>query len=114
MRLRPQSLTARVLLVSTVWAVAALVVIGVVISALYRQGSERGFQDLLRAQLYNVINSIVVNDKSVLAGSPQLGDLRFSQPQTGWYWIVEPHRGIQYAAADVDLARLGQAADCQP
>ena len=90
MRLRPQSLTARVLLVSTVWAVAALVVIGVVISALYRQGSERGFQDLLRAQLYNVINSIVVNDKSELAGSPQLGDLRFSQPQTGWYWIVEP------------------------
>ena len=64
--------------------------IGVVISTLYRQGSERGFQDLLRAQLYNVINSIVVNDKSVLAGSPQLGDLRFSQPQTGWYWIVEP------------------------
>lgn len=49
--LRPQSLTARVLLVSTIWAVAALVVIGVVISALYRQGSERGFQDLLRAQL---------------------------------------------------------------
>jgi signal transduction histidine kinase len=88
--LKPQSLTARVLLVSTIWAVAALVVIGVVISTLYRQGSERGFQDLLRAQLYNVINSVVVNDKSVLAGSPQLGDLRFSQPQTGWYWIVEP------------------------
>jgi signal transduction histidine kinase len=88
--LRLQSLTARVLLVSTIWAAAALVVIGVVISTLYRQGSERGFQDLLRAQLYNVINSVVVNDKGVLAGSPQLGDLRFSQPQTGWYWIVEP------------------------
>ncbi|MDK1488943.1 HAMP domain-containing sensor histidine kinase [Sinorhizobium sp. 7-81] len=85
-----RSLTARVLAVSTVWAVVALVVIGVVISALYRQGSERGFQDLLRAQLYNVINSISVNEKAVLAGSPQLGDLRFSQPQTGWYWIVEP------------------------
>ncbi|MFP5075720.1 ATP-binding protein [Rhizobium sp. YIM 134829] len=88
--MRLQSLTARVLLVSTIWAVAALVVIGVVISTLYRQGSERGFQDLLRAQLYNVINSTSVNDKQVLAGSPQLGDLRFSQPQTGWYWIVEP------------------------
>ncbi len=90
MSVRPQSLTARVLLVSTIWAVLALVVIGVVISTLYRQGSERGFQDLLRAQLYNVINSISVNDTTVLAGSPQLGDLRFSQPQTGWYWIVEP------------------------
>ncbi|OJF97390.1 sensor histidine kinase [Pararhizobium antarcticum] len=88
--MQPQSLTARVLLVSTIWAVLALVVIGVVISALYRQGSERGFQDLLRAQLYNVINSISVNDTTALAGSPQLGDLRFSQPQTGWYWIVEP------------------------
>ena len=54
MRIGPQSLTTRVLLVSTIWAVAALVVIGFVISALYRQGSERGFQDLLRAQLYNV------------------------------------------------------------
>jgi len=78
------------LAVSTVWAVVALVVIGVVISALYRQGSERGFKDLLRAQLFNVVNSISVNEKTVLAGSPQLGDLRFSQPQTGWYWIVDP------------------------
>ncbi|OLP61864.1 histidine kinase [Xaviernesmea oryzae] len=90
MILRPQSLTARVLLVSTIWAVSSLVVIGIVISALYRQGSERGFQDLLRAQLYNVVNSIVVNENEQLAGSPSLGDLRFSQPQTGWYWIVEP------------------------
>ncbi|MBD9648671.1 HAMP domain-containing histidine kinase [Ensifer sp. PDNC004] len=85
-----RSLTARVLVVSTVWAVVALVVIGVVISELYRQGSERGFKDLLRAQLFNVVNSISVNERTVLSGSPQLGDLRFSQPQTGWYWIVDP------------------------
>ncbi|MDO9417989.1 ATP-binding protein [Pararhizobium sp.] len=85
-----RSLTARVLLLATIWAVVALIVIALVISELYRQGSERGFQDLLRAQLYNVINSISVNDQGKLAGSPQLGDLSFSQPQTGWYWIVEP------------------------
>ncbi|WP_377287817.1 ATP-binding protein [Rhizobium sp. SG2393] len=85
-----RSLTVRVLLVSTIWAALALVVTGVTISTLYRRGSERGFQDLLRAQLYNVINSVTVNDKAALSGSPQLGDLRFSQPQTGWYWIVEP------------------------
>lgn len=84
-----RSLTARVLSVSTVWAVVALVVIGVVISALYRQGPSAAC-GLLRAQLYNVINSISVDEKAALSGSPQLGDLRFSQPQTGWYWIVEP------------------------
>ncbi|MGE6782196.1 ATP-binding protein [Ensifer adhaerens] len=85
-----RSLTSRVLVVSTVWAVVSLVVIGVVISELYRQGSERGFKDLLRAQLFNVVNSISVNERTVLSGSPQLGDLRFSQPQTGWYWVVDP------------------------
>ncbi len=85
-----RSLTIRVLLVSTIWAGLALVVTGVTISTLYRRGSERGFQDLLRAQLYNVINSVTVSDKATLSGSPQLGDLRFSQPQSGWYWIVEP------------------------
>lgn len=85
-----RSLTARVLLLATVWAVVALIVIAVVISELYRQGSERAFKELLRAQLYNVINSISVNDDAKLTGSPQLGDLSFSQPQTGWYWIVEP------------------------
>lgn len=90
MRLRLRSLTARVLLLATLWSAVALVVIAVVISTLYRQGAERGFQELLRAQLYNVINSVSVGQDGKLAGRPELGDLRFSQPQTGWYWMVEP------------------------
>ena len=86
----PRSLTARVLLLATLWSALALVVISIVISQLYRQSAERAFTDLLRAQLYNVINSITIGDDNKLAGSPQLGDLRFSQPETGWYWIIEP------------------------
>ena len=35
-----------------------LVAIAVVISTLYRESADRGFQDLLRAQLYNVVNSL--------------------------------------------------------
>lgn len=85
-----RSVTARVLLLATMWSALALVVISIVISALYRQSAERAFTDLLRAQLYNVINSITIGDDNNLAGSPQLGDLRFSQPETGWYWIIEP------------------------
>ncbi len=75
-----RSLTARVLLLATLWSAVALVTIAVVISTLYRQGAERSFNNLLRAQLYNVINAISVDDKGELSGSPQLGDLRFSQP----------------------------------
>ena len=85
-----RSLTARVLVLATLWSAVALVAIAIVISALYGQGTQRGFQDLLRAQLYNVVNSVSVGDGGTLSGRPELGDLRFSQPMTGWYWIVEP------------------------
>ncbi len=88
--MRARSLTARVLVLTTLWSAAALVAIAVVISTLYRESAERGFQDLLRAQLYNVVNSVSVSEEGALAGTPELGDLRFSQPRTGWYWIIEP------------------------
>ncbi|TCR93155.1 signal transduction histidine kinase [Rhizobium sp. BK376] len=93
------------LLLTTLWSAVALVVIGLVISTLYRKSAERGFQDLLRAQLYNVINSVTIGDQGALAGSPQLGDLRFAQPKTGWYWMVEPLG--TYTAAPLVSPSLG-------
>ncbi|MDP2121750.1 MAG: HAMP domain-containing sensor histidine kinase [Hoeflea sp.] len=84
------SLTARVLLFASVWAVIALVAIAIVISQLYRAGSERAFSDLLRAHLNSVINAVSINAEGHLAGNPQLGDLVFDQPGSGWFWLVEP------------------------
>jgi signal transduction histidine kinase len=103
--LGPRSLTARVLLLATIWSALALVVIAIVISQLYRQSSERAFTDLLRAQLYNVINSITIGEDNKLSGNPQLGDLRFSQPETGWYWIIEPLG--TFAATPLSSSSLG-------
>jgi signal transduction histidine kinase len=105
--MKPRSLTARVLLLATIWSALGLVTIAVAISALYRQGVERGFNNLLRAQLYNVVNSVSIGDGDSLAGSPALGDLRFSQPETGWYWLVEPLGN--YATAPLASASLGVA-----
>lgn len=102
-----RSLTARVLLLATLWSALGLVTIAVAISALYRQGVERGFNNLLRAQLYNVVNSVSIGDGDSLTGSPALGDLRFSQPATGWYWLVEPLGN--YATAPLASASLGVA-----
>ena len=90
---RSRSLTFRVLFLASLWASVALVVIAVAISTLYRQSAEKSFRDLLRAQLYNVINTVSAGENTRLAGTPQLGDLRFFQPQSGWYWIVEPIGG---------------------
>jgi signal transduction histidine kinase len=88
-----RSLTFRVIAFSTVWAVLALIVIATVISTLYRQASERGFESLLSAHLFNLIGSVGVSDDGALTGSPDLGDLRFSEPNSGWYWSVEPVSG---------------------
>lgn len=93
-----RSLTARVLLLATLWFGLALVGISIAISKLYRESAERGFNDLLRAQLYNVINAISINDQNALAGTPQLGDLRYAQPGSGWYWVVEPLGGFETPA----------------
>jgi signal transduction histidine kinase len=88
--MRQGSLTARVLLFASIWAVIALVAIAIVISQLYRNGSERAFADLLRAQLNSVINAVSIDPAGRLAGNPQLGDLVFDQPGSGWIWLVEP------------------------
>jgi signal transduction histidine kinase len=86
----PRSLTFRVIAFSTIWAVVALIVIYTVIATLYRQASERGFESLLSAHLFNLIGSVGVSEPGVLTGGPDLGDLRFSEPKSGWYWSVEP------------------------
>jgi len=92
-RLAPRSLAVRVVAFSTVWAVVALVVIYTVIATLYRNASERGFESLLQAHLFNLIGSVGVDPDGTLSGGPDLGDLRFSQRNSGWYWAVEPVSG---------------------
>ncbi|MEQ1942284.1 ATP-binding protein [Mesorhizobium sp. VNQ89] len=89
----PRSLAFRVIAFSTGWAILALIVISTVISTLYRQASERGFDSLLSAHLFNLIGSVGVSPNGVLTGSPNLGDLSFSEPNSGWYYSVEPVSG---------------------
>jgi signal transduction histidine kinase len=85
-----RSLAFRVIAFSTGWAILALIVISTIISTLYREASERGFESLLSAHLFNLIGSVGVSEDGALTGSPNLGDLRFSEPGSGWYWAVQP------------------------
>ena len=92
-RLRLNTLTFRVVAFSTLWAVVALVVIATFISTLFRQSSERSFDSLLSAHLFNLVSSVGLSDDGRLQGAPNLGDLRFTVPRSGWYWAVEPVSG---------------------
>ena len=84
------SLTARVIALTSLWVVVALVVAGGLISTLYERTAMRGFEDLLTAQLYNLVNSVTASSDGRLSGNPDLGDLRYAQPLSGWYWEVVP------------------------
>lgn len=91
LRERLNSLTARILIYTTIWSAVGVVIIAVVISTLYEQGAEKSLHDLLRAQLFSAINSVSIDSSSHrLTGSPQMSELGFQQPASGWYWIVQP------------------------
>ena len=90
MNLGPRSVAFRVIAFSTVWAIITLVIIGTVISALYYRSSVRSFRTLLSAHMFNLIGSVSVSDDGTLTGNPDLGDLRFNEPNSGWYWSVTP------------------------
>ena len=88
--LLPRSLAARVITFSTIWAIVALVVIATVVSSLFREASERGFDSLLSANLFNLIATIGASPEGDLVGIPDLGDTRYTTLNSGWYWAVEP------------------------
>ncbi|MBP0614757.1 histidine kinase [Jiella sp. KSK16Y-1] len=63
------------------------------ISTLYERTARQGFENLLGAQLYNLVNAVSVSSDGVLQGNPDLGDLRYARPLSGWYWEVLPATG---------------------
>ena len=66
----PKSLAARVITFSTIWAIVALVLIATVVSTLFREASERGFDSLLSANLFNLVASVGAGEDGQLTGAP--------------------------------------------
>ncbi len=83
-------LSVRVVLVSTVLATALLVAVAVIIADLYRGAIERRFDALLSAHLFSLVAATDLTSDSRLVGRPQIGDPRYSQPDSGWAWDVVP------------------------
>lgn len=84
----PKSLSLRLLIVTSVWTVFALVLTGIVLSTVFRRGTEQNFENLLLAHAYNLMGAIDVKSDGNISGVPNLGDPRFLSPLSGWYWTV--------------------------
>jgi signal transduction histidine kinase len=92
-KMLPKSLALRAIALSTVWAALSLIVIASVITNLYREASEKSFSKLLSAHLSSLIAAISVDETGRLFGAPDLGEIKYSERQSGWYWSVEPVTG---------------------
>jgi signal transduction histidine kinase len=86
--MRANSLALRLFLSATAWAVVILIITGVVLSSLYRQGVERAFDRRLGVYLRTLVADIASPEEASDKFPQSLGEPLFELPLSGWYWQV--------------------------
>jgi signal transduction histidine kinase len=88
MSVKAPSLARRLFLSATAVSVIVLVIIGVVLSSLYRNAVERAFDRRINVYLRNIVAEIANNPKSPTIEPETLGEPLFFIPGSGWYWQI--------------------------
>lgn len=83
------SLTKRVVILSSLWTMLAIVLLGWLLLSQFRSGADRNFGELQQAQLYSLIGAVAVDENNNISGVPNLGNSSFLRPGSGWFWRVE-------------------------
>ncbi|CAA7619768.1 putative two-component sensor histidine kinase, classical system [Candidatus Terasakiella magnetica] len=84
----PRSLRGRLILGAGLWLTLALALGGWVLGHAFRDAAERGFILRLEAHLRALAAVVdILPDGTVTVGRP-VGEPRFDQPYSGWYWQV--------------------------
>ena len=85
----PNTLAWRLFLLSSIAALAGVAAVAYFISSDYRRSSESRLEQLLTANIFNLMGSVQVDEGGKLMGLPNLGDARYSLFDSGWYWSIE-------------------------
>lgn len=88
MPVKAPSLARRLFLSATAVSVVVLLVIGVVLSSLYRSAVERAFDRRISVYLRNIVAEIANNPKTPTIEPETLGEPLFFIPASGWYWQI--------------------------
>ncbi len=86
--MRPGTLSLRLFLLTSLWALFSVALVAFVLSQAYRQNAERRFAELVTANLYNLLGSVQADADGKLVGQPDLRDPRYTVFGSGWYWEV--------------------------
>lgn len=101
--MKTDTLAFRLFFFTSLWMLVSLAIVAVLVSQDYRRTVEKQFENLVTANLYNLMGSVGRGSDGKLTGAPQLGDSRYQQFQSGWYWAVVPVSGDQSALASSSL-----------
>ena len=83
-----RSIAVRLAASSLFWSSLILLVAGIILSAVYRQATERAFDERLLVYANDLAADLVNPGDQDTRGLGSLGDPRFDIPLSGWYWQV--------------------------
>jgi signal transduction histidine kinase len=86
--MKTDTLSFRLFLFTSLWMLVSLAIVAILVSRDYRNTLEKQFEDLVTANLFNLMGSIKSGSDGKLFGTPQLGDSRYQKYHSGWYWTV--------------------------
>ena len=87
--MRPNSLAVRLIAAAAVWSAVALVVAGLILTSLYRQTVVSAFDERLNVYLRTLVGYFAETGSTDALSDPgNLGEPRFEELYSGWYWQV--------------------------
>ncbi|MCH8137728.1 MAG: glycosyltransferase family 39 protein, partial [Proteobacteria bacterium] len=91
--MRPRSLAVRLVLGAGLWIAAALAAGGYLLSALFTDSVERGFDSRLNVMIEAFVAVSEVGPGNTLRLTQTPPSSRFRQPFSGWYWQIADANG---------------------
>ncbi|WP_425515507.1 ATP-binding protein [Microvirga antarctica] len=86
-RVAGRSIAVRLAVSALFWSFAILLIAGLILSALYRENTERAFDQRLLVYANTLASNLVAPGEPDRDLGP-VGDPRFELPLSGWYWQV--------------------------
>jgi len=99
----PNTLAARLFILSSLAAVIGVLIVAFVISEEYRRNAEARLNDVLVANIFNLMGTLELDQNGELMGLPDLGDSRYNLFDSGYYWSVEKVGDEASRAASLSL-----------
>ena len=85
---RRMSLALRLFLAAVASSTAILLVAGIALTAIFRSGSERAFDERLGVYVRALVADVASPGEDSRTGPFQLGDPQFELSFSGWYWQI--------------------------